>query len=173
MAKHMSMEERFLQKVNKTETCWLWTGALNSRGYGAIGVNGKSVSAHRFSYETYIEKIPNGMIVCHTCDIRNCVNPEHLWVGTNADNNKDMFAKNRNGSSTRRRTHCRKGHSFEVVGVYERKKKNGKIDRVCRECQRVASFIRRRNPKTRESLLKYQRDYQREYYHKNKKSGSH
>jgi hypothetical protein len=168
MAKYMSLEGRFLEKINKTDTCWLWTGALNSRGYGSIGVNGKAVSAHRFSYEMYIGEIPEGLVICHSCDVRNCVNPEHLWAGTSADNNRDMFAKDRNGSSSRRHTHCRRGHSFEEYGVYERKRKDGAIDRFCRECKRASAEKRRNSPETREAYLKYQREYQRKYHSKDK-----
>ena len=164
----MSMEDRFFQKVRKTDSCWLWTGALNSRGYGAFGVNGKSVSAHRYSYETYVGPIPEGMVVCHSCDIRNCVNPQHLWVGSTADNNKDMFQKERNGSSTRRQTHCRRGHDFSEYGVYERKRKDDTIDRFCRECKRISSEKRRNSPETREAYLAYQREYQRKYYRRDR-----
>lgn len=159
MAKYMSLENRFLEKVNKTDSCWLWTGALNSRGYGAIGVNGKSVSAHRFSYETYIGEIPPGMVVCHSCDVRNCVNPEHLWVGTSADNNRDMFEKDRNGSSTRRQTHCRRGHSFEefepIVYIKNQGGQAGKEYRICKECKRI------NDSKRRGKNLEYMREYNR------------
>ena len=95
MAKYMSYEDRFMQKVNKTETCWLWTGALNSRGYGSFGVYGKATSAHRYSYEHFKGKIPEGMIVCHSCDVPACVNPDHLWVGTYLDNSRDCIRKGR------------------------------------------------------------------------------
>jgi hypothetical protein len=168
MAKYMSLEGRFLQKTTKTDSCWLWTGALNSQGYGSIGVNGKSVSAHRFSYELYVGEIPAGMVVCHSCDVRHCVNPEHLWVGTTADNNRDMFTKDRNGSSSRKRTHCRRGHSFDEFGVYEKQRKNGTVDRICRECKRIAAKNMRTNPETREAYLQYQREYQRKYQRRKK-----
>ena len=98
-------QKRFFSKVNKTESCWLWVGAQNGKGYGRFGVNRKVVSAHRYSYETFNGPITDGMIVCHTCDVRHCVNPEHLWLGTVADNNKDMFDKGRNGASKIGRAH--------------------------------------------------------------------
>ena len=95
MSKNASYEERFFQKVDKTDTCWLWNGALTSSGYGSIGINGKRISAHRFSYETFIGEIPEGMFVCHSCDVKICVNPEHLWVGTQYENMSDMWKKGR------------------------------------------------------------------------------
>lgn len=95
MTKNMSYEERFFQKVNKTESCWLWTGALNSRGYGSFRFNGKSESAHRYSFRYFNGEIQPGMIICHKCDVPACVNPQHLWEGTHLDNNQDCIAKGR------------------------------------------------------------------------------
>lgn len=100
MSKHLSYEERFFQKVVKTETCWLWNGALTSRGYGSFRFNEKSMSAHRFSYQNFKGEIPEGMLVCHTCDTPACVNPEHLWIGTHLNNSDDKYGKNRQVQSS-------------------------------------------------------------------------
>lgn len=88
------MIDKFLKRVNKTETCWLWTGALDKHGYGESKLMGR-MAPHRISYTLFKGEIPKGMCVCHTCDIRHCVNPDHLWVGTNNENMKDMSLKGR------------------------------------------------------------------------------
>lgn len=89
-------EDRFFNSLEKIENgCWLWKGAIGKNGYGALNVNGKVILAHRYSFILHHEKIPKGLFVCHKCDIRNCVNPEHLFLGTNHDNVKDMIKKGR------------------------------------------------------------------------------
>jgi hypothetical protein len=89
---------RFLAKIHKTETCWIWTGAKNQYGYGVLTVQYKLRPAHRFSYETFVGPIPEGHDVCHTCDVRNCVNPSHLWTGPARENLLDMCRKGRHRS---------------------------------------------------------------------------
>lgn len=75
--------------------CFLWTGAVDPHGYGAITVNGITAKAHRLSYEFNYGAIPSDMSVLHKCDVRCCVNPNHLFLGTRADNLQDMRNKNR------------------------------------------------------------------------------
>jgi glutaredoxin len=180
MAKHMPLIERFFQKVDKSGSekfpdCWIWTGAPTSRNYGSFSYFTKkpAIGAHVASYLFHKGEIPDGQIVRHNCDNPPCVNPEHLILGTHSDNMKDMFERGRNGSSTKKRTHCYKGHLFEEFGVYERKKKNGKTDRICRQCQRDKALKKRHSPETRDAHLKKQREYQREYYRKNKQNKPH
>lgn len=85
--------ERF--SINE-KGCWIWSGAKNQEGYGSISVNGKSVRAHRAFYNKFVGPIPDGMQVCHRCDVSGCVNPSHLFVGTNKDNADDRDMKGRN-----------------------------------------------------------------------------
>jgi hypothetical protein len=137
MSKKASIEERFFEKVTKTDSCWLWTGAISSTGYGSFRIGQKIVRTHRYSYLMHIGEIPQSFEVCHTCDVRACVNPEHLWVGTKSDNMKDMFAKGRNGLSSRPRTHCKRGHHLETYAMNKFLKKYNKVKRYCGECKRM------------------------------------
>jgi hypothetical protein len=95
----MSRELLFLNKISPEPNsgCWLWTAAVDQFGYGLFGVggSGKNTRAHRWAYEYYKGKIPPKMKACHTCDVPSCVNPDHLFIGTDADNIRDRNKKNR------------------------------------------------------------------------------
>jgi len=89
--------ERFEEKhvPEPNPGCWLWKAHINTGGYGVFGHKGGPKTAHRVSYELHIGEIPDGLCVLHHCDIPNCVNPDHLFLGTQADNMADMYAKGR------------------------------------------------------------------------------
>lgn len=95
-------EERFWRFVKKSNGCWIWTGHIDYKGYGTFrGYNGKMTKAHAFSYRLHHGKIPRDnshfgrLFILHHCDNPPCVNPDHLFLGTNADNRADVVAKGR------------------------------------------------------------------------------
>lgn len=121
------LEGRFVEKEPNTG-CWLWTGATAGNGYGKLGLDGRTVYAHRTFYESVVGAIPAGLKVCHRCDTPSCVNPDHLFVATQAANLADARAKGRTRYPRADRTHCPNGHPFGT-----RRGRDG--GRICTPCQ--------------------------------------
>lgn len=121
--------------------CWLWTGNTTKFGYGQIKVGSmrdgtrRPEMAHRVSYEMH-KGSTEGLCVLHTCDVPQCVNPSHLWLGTKSDNSKDAHKK---GRAFRKEltTHCLDGHAYTPENTYISKSDGS---RVCRTCARKSSL---------------------------------
>lgn len=121
--------ERFWPRVDKSGDCWMWTGGTDHRGYGNFFLNGRAVKAHRAAWILTFGPIAKSQVLCHRCDIPLCVNPAHLFLGTQKDNIADMFKKGRSALQ-KNETHCRRGHPFNGE-----RKKGGR--RICRECHAI------------------------------------
>lgn len=102
MEKKKSTIEKFMEKISPEPNsgCWLWVGAVMNTGYGSFYM-GKTVLAHRASYRFFCEEIPEGLHVLHKCDTPLCVNPDHLFLGTDLDNKRDMVEKKRQAYGVR------------------------------------------------------------------------
>lgn len=153
-----AIEKQFWGYVNKTETCWIWTGTIGRptvRGadHGAAYITNRRISAHRFSYELHNGPIPDGLFVLHHCDVPRCVNPAHLYVGTQRQNMHDAIRRKRfvlpPFVRLADKTHCAQGHpTAEWLGTSI----SGKT--YCRRCRqihnakryKVSKFARQMSP---------------------------
>jgi hypothetical protein len=141
----------FWEKVNKTDSCWLWEGNINDSGYGNVwnwlGEYFGTRRAHRISLILSGVKIPKGLVVDHRCRVRRCVNPEHLRLVTmkvnTTENNSCPAAKNK------AKTHCKYGHPFDlentmIIGTEWRK---------CRMCDRISQAKKYHKERSRKVLI--------------------
>jgi hypothetical protein len=123
---------RFWAKVEKTETCWLWTGHTSKSG-GRYGKGGygqyRSRMAHRLAWELIRGPIPEGLVLDHLCEVTRCVNPDHLEPVTTQENTRRHY-------DPRRKSTCPQGHEFTAENTYV---SPGRNCRFCRACNRVAT----------------------------------
>ena len=102
MSDHKYIQNRYTLFLSKVDTqsyehdkCWVWQGASKGNGYGNVRLGAKNITAHRYAYALFVGEVPDDMDVCHTCDNRFCVNPDHLFLGSRKDNMVDCKEKGR------------------------------------------------------------------------------
>lgn len=123
--------DRFWPKVDKTDSCWLWTGAKNSSGYGRVRKAGRDLAAHRLAYEEMIGPIPHGLQLDHLCRVRSCVNPTHLEPVTGRTN---ILRSTSFAAQNAAKRACTRGHQFTSENTYLFAGR-----RHCRACGRIRS----------------------------------
>lgn len=130
----LGLAGRFARHVGeKGLGCWLWQGSISRLGYGEMRLDRNTKGkAHRVAWELENGPIPEGMEVCHSCDVRACVRVDHLFLGTHLDNMRDASAKGRLDGRIPLKSHCKRGHEFTVANTYIAT--SG--DRRCRTCHR-------------------------------------
>lgn len=124
----------------KDTDCWIWSGPTTKEGYGVLWAGRKQYKAHRIVYEYFAgEVIRPGLLACHKCDRSTCVNPAHIFIGTNSDNTKDAWNKGRlwinthqPAATARLRDHCKRGHPWPESLVL---RSDGSAR--CRECRKL------------------------------------
>lgn len=125
-------KDEFMARVRVLESgCWEWTGATTSskgqRGYGMFRLSGKTQLAHRFGYELFREKLPDGAMALHECDNKWCANPWHIEPGDNSKNIRDAYSRLGIKSWNARKTHC-----TNCGGEYAKNKAGRRICLPCR-----------------------------------------
>ncbi len=119
--------ERFEDKFTKGPGCWNWTASFKDGRYGSFRLNGPAIRAHRASYNLYIGPIPNGWVVCHDCNNTKCVNPGHLYLGTQQDNIAQMVREGRQARGEKKKD-CKL--TTEQVREIKYSLKNGTSNKV-------------------------------------------
>lgn len=140
MPHHTSVMDRFLAKVNKTDTCWLWTGRVLPHGYAVFYVDGKYLYGHRWAHETFIGPIPDRFQVDHVkergCTNRHCVNPSHLEAVPAKVNNSRSTSVS---AKHKVKTHCPQGHAYDSENTYHH---TG--SRHCKRCMSIRQSSKRK-----------------------------
>lgn len=128
--------------IDEGSGCWLWKSTITIHGYGLHNYKRKRMAAHRVSWILHNGEIPQGLFVLHKCDVRSCVNPAHLFLGTQSDNMQDCIKKGRFVKEKLLHTHCPSGHEFN-----EKNTRHWKNARVCKICdsQKTKRYLERKS----------------------------
>lgn len=156
----MTEIESFFSRVTYSDNCWEWSGYRQYQGYGIFNWKYKTMPAHRWSFQFFVEPLIDGKLICHHCDNPCCVNPFHLYQGTEKTNAYDVLDRKRHPIANR--THCDYGHEFSKENTYWRKRKGGSDYRACKACTQA------RNKKWKKKNVEWRREYHRKYWHKRK-----
>ncbi len=124
---HKPIRERFLEKVQKTDSCWIWTAKKEKFGYGRFAIREREFAAHRVAYELFVGNIPDGLSIDHLCKNPSCVNPEHLEPVTMRVN---LLRGNTFQARNASKTHCPQGHPYSGDNLIF--KSGGRTCRACR-----------------------------------------
>ena len=132
----ISIETRLLDKISPEPNsgCWLWIGATQRKGYGAIRFDGKFIAAHRVSYTVFRGKIPDGLELDHLCRVHCCINPDHLEAVSHSMNVHRGKSPSANNA---RKTHCKNGHAFTPENTYIKPSGDGRECRICKRTLKV------------------------------------
>lgn len=138
--------QRFQERLDKfvpdrpEDGCWLWVGSHTKQGYGNLTWGGRcGIRAHRWTYEHLVGPIPDGLLLRHTCDVKDCVNPAHLIPGTHAENKQDAVERGLAHGGNTYKTECINKHPFDEQNTYI----TAEGYRRCRTCHRLRAQERR------------------------------
>ena len=141
--KECSIKCKFMNKTIINNSCWEWQGKINKWGYGETSHNSKTYRCNRLSYIIFKGDIPKGMQVCHTCDNRKCVNPEHLWLGTPKENMQDAVKKNRMPREKRNKSSKLTYEQVkDIIRLLENGEKQTNIAKLYNVCQSTISNVK-------------------------------
>jgi hypothetical protein len=138
-------QARFMAFVRrKTNGCWIWNGCRGN-GRGRFSLEGRTTFAHRASYRLFKGLIPKDLFICHHCDDGLCVNPDHLFLGTQVDNMQDCKRKGRVRNQNNGKTHCPKGHPLSGRNLYLRPDRSSRGCKTCRRARALSYYYGRNN----------------------------
>lgn len=137
------------RRVRDGNGCMIWPGAKRN-GYGVVSLHNQSQLVHRLVYEHHYGAIPEGMFICHHCDVPACSEPTHLFIGTPRDNVVDAVSKGRHAKMAH--THCPSGHEYTPQNTRHRTWSDGRRSKVCVECYRRDQRGYRRAQRARDRL---------------------